>query len=129
MIVRHIDDLRGTEREVETDEFISRRLILARDGMGFSFHETIIKAGTDMFIWYANHVESVYCIAGRGEIAVVDGATYPIEPGVLYALDGHEQHHLRAWEELRLMCVFNPALTGREVHDAHGTYPPPEQTG
>ncbi|MCG5548699.1 ectoine synthase [Halorhodospira halochloris] len=123
MIVRHLDDIRGSEREVETDNFISRRFILKNDGMGFSFHETIIKAGTDMFIWYANHVESVYCISGKGEIEVVGGETYPIEPGMLYALDGHEKHYLRAEQELRLMCVFNPALTGREVHDENGTYP------
>ncbi len=123
MIVRHLDEIRGSAREVETDEFISRRFILKGDGMGFSFHETIIKAGTDMFIWYANHVESVYCIAGKGEVEVVGGETYPIVPGTLYALDGHEKHYLRAEEELRLMCVFNPALTGREVHDEHGTYP------
>lgn len=123
MIVRHLDEIRGSAREVETDEFISRRFLLKGDGMGFSFHETIIKAGTDMFIWYANHVESVYCIAGKGEIEVVGGETYPIVPGTLYALDGHEKHYLRAEEELRLMCVFNPALTGREVNDEHGTYP------
>lgn len=123
MIVRHLNEIRGSAREVETDNFISRRFILKNDGMGFSFHETIIKAGTDMFIWYANHVESVYCIEGKGEIEVVGGETYPIEPGMIYALDGHEKHYLRAEQELRLMCVFNPALTGREVHDEHGTYP------
>ncbi len=123
MIVRHIRDIRGSEREVETDAFISRRILLKSDGMGFSFHETIIKAGTELLIWYAHHVESVYCIAGRGEVEIVGGTTYPIEPGVLYALDGHEQHYLRAEQELRLMCVFNPPLTGREVHDERGTYP------
>ncbi|MBK1735115.1 L-ectoine synthase [Halorhodospira abdelmalekii] len=123
MIVRHLHEIKGSEREVETDQFISRRFILKSDGMGFSFHETIIKAGTDMFIWYANHFESVYCIEGKGEIEVVGGETYPIEPGMLYGLDGHEKHYLRAEQDLRLMCVFNPPLTGREVHDEHGTYP------
>ncbi|ABM62498.1 ectoine synthase [Halorhodospira halophila] len=123
MIVRHMKDIIGSDREVETDEFISRRIILKEDGMGFSFHETIIKAGTDMFIWYANHLESVYCISGKGEIEVIGGETYTIEPGMLYGLDGHEKHYLRAEEELRLMCVFNPPLTGREVHDENGTYP------
>ncbi|MCC3749915.1 MAG: ectoine synthase [Halorhodospira halophila] len=123
MIVRHMQDIIGSDREVETDEFISRRIILKEDGMGFSFHETIIKAGTNMFIWYANHLESVYCISGKGAIEVVGGETYTIEPGMLYGLDGHEKHYLRAEEELRLMCVFNPPLTGREVHDENGTYP------
>ena len=123
MIVRTLDEIRGGDREVETKDFISRRFILKNDGMGFSFHDTTIKKGAEIFIWYANHLESVYCIAGKGEIEVVGGATYRIEPGVLYALDGHEKHYLRAEEELRMMCVFNPPLTGREVHDEQGTYP------
>jgi L-ectoine synthase len=29
-------------------------------------------------------------------------------------------------EPLRLVCVFNPALTGQETHDADGSYPLPE---
>jgi hypothetical protein len=27
-------------------------------------------------------------------------------------------------EALRLVCVFNPALTGGEIHDADGSYLP-----
>jgi L-ectoine synthase len=41
----------------------------------------------------------------------------------LYALDRHDRHNLRARTRMRLVCVFNPPLTGREVHDADGVYP------
>jgi L-ectoine synthase len=74
-------------------------------------------------IWYRNHVEAVYCIEGEGEIELSTGEIYPIRPGMLYALDGHEKHYLRANTRLRMVCVFNPPLTGREVHDQDGVYP------
>jgi hypothetical protein len=41
----------------------------------------------------------------------------------LYVLDGNERHELHAETDLRMVCVFTPALTGREVHDADGAYP------
>ncbi|SIN72098.1 Ectoine synthase [Sulfurivirga caldicuralii] len=40
-------------------------------------------------------------------------------------LDKHDEHVLRALEEMTLYCVFNPALTGKEVHNAQGAYEPP----
>jgi L-ectoine synthase len=127
MIVRRLDEILGTEREVSDETWTSRRLLLADDGMGFSMHDTIIHAGTETIMWYRHHVEAVYCIAGRGEIQLLpDGPVHPLEPGVIYALDGNEKHALRAKEELRMVCVFNPACTGREVHGPDGAYPPPE---
>jgi L-ectoine synthase len=124
MIVRSIDDIRGTPQEVAAPNWVSRRLLLARDGMGFSFHETTIFAGTETHIHYRNHLEAVFCVAGEGEIeTVADGRKYAIRPGVMYALYRHDEHYLRARSELKLVCVFNPPLTGREVHDDEGVYP------
>ena len=42
----------------------------------------------------------------------------------MYALDKHDKHILRANTEMRLVCVFNPPLKGKEVHDSSGAYPP-----
>ncbi len=124
MIVRSIDEIRGTPQEVAAPNWVSRRLLLARDGMGFSFHETTIYAGTETHIHYRNHLEAVFCVAGEGEIeTVADGIKHVIRPGVMYALDRHDEHYLRARSELKLVCVFNPPLTGREVHDEEGVYP------
>ena len=124
MIVKSLDDVLGTENEVKGGNWTSRRLILADAGMGFSMHDTLIHTGTETLIWYKNHLEAVYCIAGEGEIEVLpDGPTYPIKPGTLYALVGHEKHLLRTTKEMRMVCVFNPPLTGQEVHDKDGVYP------
>jgi L-ectoine synthase len=124
MIVRDIEDARGTGRDVRTPNWASVRLLLKSDGMGFSLHETTIFPGTETYMWYANHVEAVYCIEGEGEVETLDdGKIHPIRPGVMYALDRHDRHKLRATSPLRLICVFNPPLTGREVHDEKGVYP------
>lgn len=124
MIVRSLDEITGTDRDVTSTTWRSRRLLLAKDGMGFSFHETRMFAGTETRMHYKNHLESVYCVAGEGEIeSLEDGRRWPIVPGTMYALDRHDQHVLRARTELVVLCVFNPPVTGREVHDATGAYP------
>lgn len=126
MIVKHLKDLVGTDDHVDTKTWESRRFLLKKDGMGFSMHDTIIKAGTETHMWYQNHLEAVYCIEGEGEIeTVADGKVYPISAGTLYALDEHDEHLLRANKgtHLRMVCVFNPPCTGREVHDETGVYP------
>lgn len=124
MITRHLSSLFGSEREVRSDNWTSRRLVLAADGMGFSLHDTVIFAGTETVIWYQHHLEAVYCIDGEGELeCIADGEICRIEPGLMYALNAHDRHVLRAFTELRLICVFNPPLQGREIHDANGAYP------
>jgi L-ectoine synthase len=126
MIVKQIEDLDNTEDHVDTQNWESRRFLLKKDGMGFSMHETVIKAGTETHMWYQNHLEAVYCIEGAGEIeTVADGKVYPIKVGTLYALNEHDEHYLRANKGtlMRMVCVFNPPVTGREVHDENGVYP------
>ena len=124
MIVRSLDDIEGTDREVAVANWTSRRILLAQDGMGFSLHDTVIHPGTETLIWYRNHLEAVYCIEGDGEVEVLaTGEILPISAGTTYALDGNEKHLLRARTQMRMVCVFNPPLTGREVHDEEGVYP------
>lgn len=124
MIVRSLEDILGTDRDVQTSTFASRRLLLAKDGTPFSLHDTVLHAGTETLIWYRNHLEAVYCIEGEAEVELLDsGETFRIVPGTLYALDGHERHMLRPITDFRVLCVFTPALTGGEVHDDEGVYP------
>lgn len=124
MIVRKITEIEGTEAEVTTPNWISKRILLRNDGMGYSVHETIILPGTQTFIWYKNHLETVFCVEGEGEVELIDeGKIFKIEPGSMYALNKHDKHYLRAKTRMRTICVFNPPLTGREVHDAEGVYP------
>ncbi len=123
MIVRRLQDARATERRVVTEGWESTRLLLKNDGMGFSFHITTIYAGAELPMCYRNHLESVYCISGEGEVEnAADGQVHPISPGTLYILDRHDAHVLRARTEMQMACVFNPPLHGKEVHNADGAY-------
>ncbi|HET7628536.1 MAG TPA: ectoine synthase [Bacillales bacterium] len=124
MIVRTLDEIIGSERDTADENWNSRRFLLKDDNVGFTLTETILYAGTETYIWYKNHIEAVYCIEGEAEIETVDdGKKYTIKPGTMYCLDGHEKHYLRAKTDFRVVCVFNPPLTGKEVHDEEGVYP------
>ncbi len=115
MIIRRLGDLHGTERDVDWGNGRSRRFLLASDGMGYSLTDTIVEAGTSSLLEYRQHLEACYCIEGEGEVEH-DGVVHPIVPGTMYALDRHEAHVLRATTRMRLVCVFSPALEGRESH-------------
>ena len=124
MIVRKLDEVIGTEREVNTESWKSRRLWLKKEGMGFSLHDTVIRPGAELTMWYKNHLEAVYCIEGEGEVEILpDGPKYEIAAGTVYALDQHDHHVLRARTRMRMVCVFNPPCTGNEVHGEDGAYP------
>ncbi len=124
MIVKNLKTIMGTEDDVKTDTWTSRRLLLAKDRVGFSLHDTMMYKGTETFMWYKNHIEAVYCIQGEGELEEVEsGKRHTITAGTLYTLNGHEKHIMRPKEDMRMICVFNPPVTGRETHDENGVYP------
>ncbi|MBB5517835.1 ectoine synthase [Amphiplicatus metriothermophilus] len=124
MIVRDYNEAVNSRRRIDSDGWHSVRLLLKDDGMGFSFHITTIHEGAELEMQYANHLESVYCISGEGDIEdCATGEIHQIRPGVIYALDKHDRHILRARKEMQMACVFNPPVTGREVHDETGAYP------
>ena len=124
MIVRSTADIEGTDRETVGPTFLARRLLLSRDGMGYSFHDTTLYTGTKTDMHYKNHLESVYCIEGKATLTDHDnGEVYDIQPGTIYVLNGNEKHTLEIEETVRMICVFTPALVGQEVHDEEGAYP------
>ncbi len=125
MLVRNLQDAEKTDRRIVSPDgnWESTRLLLKDDQMGFSFHITTIYEGVDFQMHYQRHLEAVYCISGEGEVeTVADGKIYPVTPGTLYNLDKHDKHNLRAFKEMKLACVFNPPLNGKEVHNAEGSY-------
>lgn len=128
MIVRTLADCEQSDRKVESKTWNSVRMLLANDNMGFSFHITTIYAGTETHMHYKHHLESVYCMSGKGEIKdLATEEVHQIEPGTLYILDNHDKHILWAHEELKLACVFNPPVTGTEVHREDGSYAPADE--
>ncbi len=124
MIVRTVDEITGTDADVVTENWRSKRIVLAKDRVGFSLHETTLKAGTVNEFWYANHIEAVFIVAGEGELTDLGtGEVHELSSGSMYLLNDHDKHELRPRTEMRTVCVFNPPVTGREVHDEHGVYP------
>lgn len=102
--------------------FTSNRILLAGDGMGYTMTKTVVNQGK--WRWhYKNHLETCYCVSGRGVVtSEATGEAFDIVPGVAYALDKHDAHTFEALEETVLICVFNPPLTGAEVHKEDGSY-------
>ncbi len=126
MIVTALTDILGTDRDVSGPGWNSRRLLLASDGLGFSMTDTLIKKGAVLELEYKHHMEACYCIAGKGKIEHLnDGTIHQLKPFLLYALDKNDRHQVQAiGGDMRLVCVFNPPLTGQEVHGPDGSYEP-----
>lgn len=124
MIVRTLDEITDTDRDVVTPNWRSKRIVLGGDRVGFSLHETVLAAGTVNDFWYANHIEAVLIVEGDGELLDKEtGTTHQLAPGSMYLLNEHEHHQLRPRTRMRAICVFNPPVTGKEVHDENGVYP------
>ncbi|MFC5833581.1 ectoine synthase [Nonomuraea insulae] len=115
MIIRRVGEVDG----VKWGNGISRRMLVADDGMGYTLTDTTVWAGTRSPLQYRNHLEACYCVSGTGIVIDAAGNEHRIVPGTMYALDKHDGHYLVASpsEDLRLICVFSPALNGYERHD------------
>lgn len=127
MKVLTIDGL-PSDRIVPYSAGTSNRVLLESDGMGYTMTKTVVRAGTKNFQHYKNHLETCYCIAGRGTLRdTMTGEEFSITPDTVYVLDKYDAHEFEAHEDTVLICVFNPPLTGREVHQEDGSYAVPEK--
>lgn len=125
MKVVRLDDIRDSSREVHCPKggFTSFRFLLARDGMGFSLHKTVIPAGLPQHWHYKNHLEACYCVSGKALLTNArTGQYWAIAPDTCYVLDKHDDHTFEALEDTVLISVFNPPVTGDEVHGPDGSY-------
>eukprot|EP00499_Haloplacidia_sp_CaronLabIsolate_P002577 CAMPEP_0196780102 /NCGR_PEP_ID=MMETSP1104-20130614/7121_1 /TAXON_ID=33652 /ORGANISM="Cafeteria sp., Strain Caron Lab Isolate" /LENGTH=190 /DNA_ID=CAMNT_0042150293 /DNA_START=11 /DNA_END=583 /DNA_ORIENTATION=+ len=128
----------GDVHVASTGTWESRRYLKRKDGLGFSFHHTVLYAGSSTLIWYKNHVEAVIVTHGAGEIEVVEpgqkegeGKVYKLDVGTCYALNGQERHYLRAYKDadMHVICAFNPPIAGSEDHNEEGVYPAVDDEG
>ena len=105
-------------------DFTSNRFLLQKDNMGYSVTKTIIPKNNNTRFWkYKNHLESCYCIKGHATLINLENKEeFDITPDTLYVLDRHEKHQLITHEDTELICIFNPPLTGRELHNKKGEY-------
>lgn len=103
--------------------FTSHRILLDSDGMGYTMTKTVIPVSGKQHWHYKHHLESCYCVSGKGILTNEEtGDRFEVVPDTTYVLDNNEPHSLSATEEMVLVCVFNPPLTGSEVHQEDGSY-------
>lgn len=123
MKIKRINQLIDTDREVHGKGFVSFRPILKKDGMGFSVHKTVIPTGGPWHWNYPHHLEACYCIKGKGVLTnLKTGDRHLITVDTVYLLDEHDDHTFEALEDTVLISIFNPPITGQEVHDKNGHY-------
>lgn len=123
MKVINIMDL-SEDRKVEFHAGISNRILLEKDGMGYTMTKTVIQPSAGkVFQHYKNHLETCYCISGKATLTNAEtGEEFNIGPDVTYVLDKNDPHYFEAHEETILICTFNPPLTGHEIHQEDGSY-------
>lgn len=118
MIIRHVSETIGTERDVHGSGWKSRRLVLAGEGADYSVHETTLEAGITLQFEYARHRETVYCVEGEGRVTDrATGRSVGLTPGALYSAGVGEPHEISTRTEMRLLCIFTPPLSGTEEAD------------
>lgn len=123
MKVVNVNELAGTDRDVEFNEGYSMRPVLEKDGMGFSVHKTLIRKGTKGHWHYKKHLEACYCISGKGILTSLDtGESHEITPDIIYLLDNHDNHTFEAVTDVVLISIFNPPVKGTETHKEDGSY-------
>jgi L-ectoine synthase len=102
----------------------SARYLVAADGLGFSYNDVRVGPGEGPVLWYKNHWEANFVVAGRGQVTdLANGQVYTLEPGVLYVVGPNDRHRLRLDEDTHFVSVFRPPLRGDERHDAEGAFP------
>jgi len=125
LIVRHQEDLKQQGRFKEKPgQWSSARYLLRDDDVGFTLTQTTVAAGSSQVMQYKNHIEANLVLEGEARLTDLGtGETHNLKPGSMYTLDKHDRHQLEAISDLRIVCIFTPALSGSETHDEDGSYP------
>jgi len=121
--VKIINTVLTENRVVTFGGGVSYRILLEADGMGYTMTRTVIAPGKKNYWHYKKHLESCYCVSGEAVLTNAEtGEEFKILPDMTYVLDQHDAHYFEAKVETVLICVFNPPLLGREIHNAEGSY-------
>jgi len=119
------NSLSNSRREVFCPDggFVSERLIVADDDVGYSLTKTSIPGGRKEVWHYKNHFESCYVISGEAIISDCAGVRHNLSVGDTYILNNNDKHLFESITDVVLLCVFNPPLIGNELHDTDRSYP------
>ena len=127
MLVRHVDDLAGSDKELALTD-AGKRLRVAgvltlEDECGFSLSDVRVTGGWSCDLRHAAHVGVTLVVAGLLEVTdLARGERWRLGPGMLYVAGPNDRHRVAAEGDARLVCLFNPALTGREAPGADGAF-------
>ena len=127
MFVRGPEEVRAQGLEFLRPDGQSRvaRMLVGDDGLGFSVSDVRFAAGREVELWYKNHWEANLVLEGTLEVTDhASGAVHELGPGGGYCVGPQDRHRLKAVAAVHLLSIFNPPLSGREIHDADGAYPP-----
>ena len=127
MFVKTIEDVRkaGMQHTVADGAAVLTHYLTVEDNLGFSFVAVRLKAGREADLWYKHHWEANLVLAGTLEVTdYATGEVHNIGPGDMYLVGPKDRHHVKALTDVHAVSVFDPPLTGKEVHDEDGSYPP-----
>ena len=127
MLIRTAEELRANGRELEVFDgrVKSIRFLTKSDRLGFSMNDVRVSCGQELSLWYKNHWEANYIIAGSATVEECSsGELNELTAGVTYTVGPRDRHIFRSHSDVHLVSVFAPALQGDERHDEDGAYVP-----
>lgn len=119
-VVRTLNEILGTERDVFWGNGRSRRLLIRKDGFDFAFCITLGHSNTDSPLQYKNHFESCYYVSGTGEYVWGTGS-HPIDTSkdqsTVFIMNENDAHRMVVENESICLSIFTPAIEGHEAHN------------
>jgi len=124
MFVKTVREMeaQGKRQSAAAGSATTLRMLTKDNGIGITISDVHMKAGNSNRLWYKNHWEANYILAGRGRVEdLTTGESWVMEPGMLYNVGPKDRHAMHSETDLHLISIFCPALQGDEKHDADGT--------
>ena len=122
MFIRSLKDVKDTDRYkvMPRSATHTARYLTAADGMGFSLHVNRGKAIPPTQLWYKNHWEANYLIAGVIKVTdMTSGQEWVLESGDLYQVGPNDRHLYEVLEDEHHLSIFCPSLRGDETFGFH----------
>ena len=129
-----LDDIVDTERDVDWTTGRSRRFLNKIDGFNLTITNTTADAYTKSNLEYKNHFETVIWYHGKGNYQWDEGKMkqefdlqYQNDDDanlnlVAMVMNKHDAHVVNIEDKKSFcVCVFSPALIGRETHNLNDT--------
>ena len=127
MFVRTPSDVRaaGHYSEAPDGSRSIAHIVTRSDEVGFSYSDVHLRRGYRSDHRYKHHRTASLVLEGTLEVTDrANGRVDRLGPGGLYCVGPGDGHQLSAVEDVHMISIFNPPLTGQETLDADGGYPP-----